>query len=107
MPKQPRELQISREPQEIGQDLPSFLLRILPIWGQPSWLEGKMWRQLESQQPVAVVCRDTLIDDILSLDWKVVARDADSSDQLKPDIDYFTQLFLDGYDDIMDQTGFI
>lgn len=106
MPKQPQKLEISRQPTEIGQDLPAFLLRILPIWGQPSWLEGKMWRTVEQNQPVAVACRDALTDDILTLDWKIVAKDADKTDQYKDDIMYYTDLFYLGYD-TMDQTNFI
>lgn len=106
MPKQPQKLEISRQPEEIGQDLPAFLLRILPIWGQPSWLEGKMWRTVEQNQPVTVACRDALTNEILSLDWKVVAKDADQTSEFKEEIAYYTQLFLDGYD-TMDQTGFI
>jgi len=57
---QPANLDISREPGERGQDLPSFLVRILPRWGQPGWLQGNMWRTVSRSQMIAVLCRDTL-----------------------------------------------
>jgi hypothetical protein len=91
--------------------LPNFLLRILPSYGTPQWLQADMWRSFVRNQPLAVICRDTLISNLLALDWKVSARNAEDEGlpRIKNAVDYYTELFtylegdFDTYIDLMVQ----
>ena len=69
---------------------PIFLNRYLPQWNKPDWLSGNQWRQIVELQPTALVCRDTLISNIANLDWKIEPVDSNQRDELKPDIEYYT-----------------
>ena len=55
--------------------IPTFLSRILPYYGQPAWLAAQHWRQFVRNQPVAIVCRDTLMNNMLNLEWDIVPSD--------------------------------
>lgn len=98
MARQPNRLQVSREPNEIGQDLPNYLFRLIPPLLQPIWQEGNMWRAIVHNQPVAELCQGALSDYILSLDWKIVPKDTQKQDELKGDIEYYTDILNKGYD---------
>ena len=54
-------------------DLPFYIQRILPPWSQPQWLSGELWRGIVAKQPFAVICRDTLISNILALIRKLLS----------------------------------
>lgn len=90
----------SREKGQRSLDLPLYLQRFLPYWQQPQWLEADMWRNVVANQPIAVICRDTLISYVNSLDWKIEPRDSKQRDELKEEIKYYTRLFeySNGYD---------
>ena len=103
---QPANLDISREPGERAQDLPSFLVRILPRWGQPGWLQGNMWRTVSRSQMIAVLCRDTLAYDLLSLDWKIVETESSDPKEYADEIKEYTRLLNTGFDGI-DYAGLI
>lgn len=47
-------------------------------------------------QPVAIICRETLIANILSLDWKITPKDMKFKNELNATIKYYTQLFYGG-----------
>lgn len=74
---------------------PLYFNRILPQWRNPEWLEGETWRAVVAQQPVAVDCRDTLIANIVNLDWNIEAKDPDTTDELRDEIDYYTKFLTD------------
>ena len=95
MPKerQPRVINVTKQPGQISLDLPNYFTRYLPVWGSPHWLEGEMWRRIVKNQPVATICRDTLISNLLSLDWMIIPRDSTKRDEYKSDIEYYTKLF--------------
>jgi len=73
-------------------DVAPFLYRFTPSWSQPEWHEAKAWRKIVRAQPVAMLCRETLISNIIALDWKIEPRKGDMRDELKPKMDYYTQL---------------
>jgi hypothetical protein len=83
----------SRHPHQRQLALPDYLYRVLPAWRNPEWLEASAWRAAVQQQPVAVTCRETLISNMVSLDWKIEPRESDQRDELKEDIDYYTKFF--------------
>jgi hypothetical protein len=74
----------------------NYLTRYVPYWLQPNWEEAKMWRRVVANQPIATICRETLLSYINSLDWKIEPRDSTQRDELKDEIDYYTKLFDSG-----------
>lgn len=70
----------------------AFLARVVPIWNMPPTFDAYAWRNLVASQPVAVICRDTLISSILSLDWKITVRDSKYQDDLAATVRYYTAL---------------
>lgn len=92
-------------------DLPSYLARVLPAYGHPGWLEATRWRSVVRNQPLAIACRDTLLDNIKNLEWDIVASDPEekANKEVKKAIDYYTNLFehlegdFDRYIDLMGQ----
>src|SRR3989337_4576119 len=83
----------SRHPHQRNIQLPDYLQRILPAWRNPEWMEARYWRAAVQQQPVAVVCRETLISNLVSLEWKIEPRDSTQRDELKEDIKYYSRFF--------------
>lgn len=74
--------------------LSSFLYRRLPFWGHPGWLEGTRWRQLVRNQPIAVVCRDTLIQNVLSNPYDIRPRNpSDATEEVDKARTYYMDLF--------------
>ncbi len=83
----------SREKGERNLELPEVLYRILPPWQQPEWYEADQWRKIVARQPIATICRETLIEYVLALDWKIEPRDSEKRDEYKSEIDYYTRFF--------------
>lgn len=73
-----------------------FLTRFTPPWSRPASLPAMSWRMWVLNQPVAIVCRETLIANLLSLDWKITPRDSKYKEELEPTIKYYTKLFTRG-----------
>lgn len=90
------------------QDDPLYFSRILPAWQQPEWYSGEMWRAIVAQQPIAKICRDTMISNMVALNWCIEPRDSNLRDELKPEIDYYTKFFeYDGQFDYTERTEMI
>lgn len=85
----------SRQKGQRSQDLPAYFTRILPQWQQPIWYNADVWRRVVRSQPVAQICRDTLIANLLSLSWKIEPRDSTKRDEYSEDIKYYSELFED------------
>jgi len=75
-----------------------FLTRFLPPWSRPASLPAQVWRAWVLNQPVAIVCRETLIANLLSLDWKITPVNSNYKEELTPTIKYYTRLFTKGGD---------
>lgn len=91
----PQNLAISTYPGQLsvpGGEFANFLWKIVPEWLSPAWLEAQRWRTFIQNQPLAVVARETLIANVVALDWKLVARDSNQQDELKDTIKYYTKL---------------
>lgn len=80
--------------------LPLYLQRIIPQYGAPAWLQAAHWRQFVRNQPLAVVCRDTLINGIKALEWDIVPVNPEDATNpvISNAIRYYRELFekLDG-----------
>jgi hypothetical protein len=101
---------VSREKGQRSVDLPEALVRILPPWHNPKkFFEANIWRQIVASQPTAVICREAIISWYLSLEWKIEPKDSEKRDELKEDIDYYTEFFEDTgkytYDQIIEWIG--
>jgi hypothetical protein len=83
----------SREKGQRSIQLPDFLVRNIPTWRHPEWVDANSWRYAVRNQPVATVCKTTLIEQMVSLDWKIEPRDSNKRDELKESIDYYTDFF--------------
>ena len=83
------------------QEQPAFaahLWRVLPAWSSPRHVDGRLWRLVVRNQMVALICRDTLIMEVLGLGWAIRARDTERKQELQDDVDHFTKVFLHGDD---------
>lgn len=83
----------SREKNQRSLDLPLYLQRVIPYFNQPSWFNGNLWRKVVEHQPLAVACREGLISQVATLDWKVEPKDSEKRDELKSEIEYYTDFF--------------
>jgi hypothetical protein len=100
----------SREKGQRSLDLPEFFTRILTPWRNPTkYLEADTWRYIVAAQPIAVTCRETLISNFLALEWKIEPKDSEKRDELKEDIEYYTEFFQNTgkyeYDTIIEWIG--
>jgi hypothetical protein len=86
----------TREKGERNLVLPPVINRILPQWQHPDWMAAQLWRRAVNQQPFAQICKTTLTDMVTALDWKIDPVDTSQRDELKPQIDYYTDLFENG-----------
>lgn len=59
----------------------------------PTQFTSSSWRAAVEMQPVALACRETLIANLLALQWKIEPRDSSQRDELKDTIDYYTKFF--------------
>lgn len=83
------------------------LYRVLPKWVSPRHMDGTLWRTVVRNQMMAMICRDTLVMEIVGLDWAIRARDLDRKDELQASVDHHTKVFLKGdewgYDELVDR----
>jgi hypothetical protein len=75
-----------------GGNLLNYLYRVVPAWMGPNWWESQIWRNFVMSVPIAAVCRQTAVSQLTALDWKIVARDSNQTDELKSQIKYYTRL---------------
>jgi hypothetical protein len=73
-----------------------FLTRFTPPWSRPSSLPAASWRGWVLNQSVAIVCRETLIANLLALDWKITPVNSKYKEELEPTVKYYTKLFKKG-----------
>lgn len=63
----------------------------LPILSlnRPAWQTANMWREVVLRQPIALICKETLVANLVNLDWKIEPRDSEQRDELKTKIKYY------------------
>lgn len=74
----------------------SYLTRFTPAWQRPIGWNTNMWRAWVMNQPVAIICRETLIANLLSLNWKITPKDMSLKTELDATIKHYTRLFEQG-----------
>jgi hypothetical protein len=99
----------SREKGQRSLDLPEFLIRNVPSWKTRYLTDGTTWRNIVDTQPIAGLCRETLISNYIALDWKIEPKDSDRRDEMKSEIDYYTDFFTNtgdyDYETIIEWVG--
>ena len=97
--KQPQSLAVTTNTGQIsspGGELSNYLIRTIPMLGNPQLLNASAWRGFVASQEIAVLCRDAITSHLISLDWKIVADDVNQQDELKEEIKHYTKLFERG-----------
>lgn len=98
----------TRHAKEINAD-PLFLQRPYYNWNVPDWVNARYWRAAVQQQEICMNCREYHIGRVLSLDWKIEARDSEQQDELKEEIKYYTKLITNtgdySYSEIIEWVG--
>lgn len=89
----PKTVEPSQHPKERNLDYPLYINRYIPAWGNPGFAASDRWRYVVQSQPIALVCRETLISLVSGLDWVIEPRDSNKRDELKSEIDYYTKFF--------------
>lgn len=86
----------SHQKNQRSQDIPNFIPRF-PLLGlnRPSWQTANMWRNVVLSQPIALVCKETLVANVLNLDWKIEPRDSKDRDELRESIKYYESFIED------------
>ena len=99
----------SREKGQRSLDLPEALIRHVPAWKTKALTDGTVWRNIVDAQPIAGLCRETIISNYISLDWKIEPKDSDRRDEMKEEIQYYTDFFTNtgdyDYETIIEWVG--
>lgn len=80
------------DPKQKSQEFPAFLTRILPAWQSPQWMEAERWRRTVANQPVAMICQETIINDVIASELTIKAKDDKEEGAVQEDVDYYTDL---------------
>jgi len=75
-----------------------YLTRYIYPWTRPSQISAEQWRWWVFNEPIAMVCRETLIANIIALDWEITPRKSEDRDELKGTIKHYTRLLERGGD---------
>src|SRR3990167_8758874 len=89
--------QPTKEPGQRAVDLSDiYFTRFIPPWSRPPSWPANAWRNWVLNQPIATICKETLISNLLALDWKITPRDMKYRDELAPTVKYYTKLLEKG-----------
>jgi hypothetical protein len=83
---------IQTKPGQINLEVDDFIYRRVDQWNRPRWIDANLWRRVVDSQPVCVDCRETIISQLISFDYKIDSRDSKQRDELKGDIDFYNNL---------------
>ena len=87
----------TREENQRSSNLSSaYFTRFTPAWQRPIGWDTNSWRAWVMNQPIAIICRETLIANILALSWKITPRDMQYKTELDGTIRHYTKLFENG-----------
>lgn len=82
---------------------PPVLWRIPTMWQIPQWQQATQWRWFVYNQPIAMLCRQRLINYLLGLPWEIVARNPNEQEALREDCRYYTDWVLVHFDTFVDK----
>jgi len=73
-----------------------YLTRYITPWARPSEITPEAWRWWVYNEPIAMICRETLIANILAMDWEIVPKESDQLDEQRYVIRHYTKLLENG-----------
>jgi hypothetical protein len=62
------------------------------VWSL-NWTDQNVWRRVVQLQPIALLCRETIVERISTMEWRIEPKDPTQRSELQSEIDYYTQLF--------------
>jgi hypothetical protein len=57
------------------------------------WTDQAVWRNIVEAQPVSILCRETIIERVSSIDWRIEPVDPTKRQELRSEIRYYTRKF--------------
>lgn len=85
------------EPKQKSLEVP-FLWRLPTLWQIPQWAQANQWRWFVYNQPIAMLCRQRLINYLTGIPQEVSARDPKDKDALEEDCRYYNKWVLKKFD---------
>lgn len=85
------------EPKQKSLEVP-FLWRLPTLWQIPQWAQANQWRWFVYNQPIAMLCRQRLINYLTGIPQEVSARDPKDKDALIEDCKYYNKWVLKKFD---------
>jgi len=58
-----------------------------------NWTDQNVWRTVVASQPVALLCRDKIVDTLASMEWRIEPKDPAKRQELRLKIKHYTDLF--------------
>jgi len=88
--KEPKQRSINQE------DI--YLTRFVYPWARPSKPDAELWRWWLFNEPIAMICRETLIANIVALNWEITPRKSADREELRAVTRHYTRLLEKGGD---------
>lgn len=87
----------TKEPRQRSLSLDDiYLTRYISPWVRNPQANAATWRWWVYNEPIAMICRETLIANIIALDWEIAARDSSKREELQGVIKHYTHLLESG-----------
>lgn len=84
-------------PTERKEGLRAFTAPYIQFYGVPyariGWAEQGMWRSIVNEQPIAVLCRETIIESVATIDWRIEPKDPLKRQELRTESEYYEKMF--------------
>lgn len=84
-------------PTEIKEGLRGYTAPFLQFYDFPyvrrGWSEQSIWRSIVNEQPVAILCRETITETVGTIDWRIEPKDPTKRQELRTEIEYYEKLF--------------
>jgi predicted RNA-binding Zn-ribbon protein involved in translation (DUF1610 family) len=90
------------EPKQKSLTVPPFLVRFVPQWQTPQWLEAERWRNVVKNQPIAMDARSAIVTDLVTTPWEVRAKNPAEQDKHQAAVDYYTDEVLNDAEILFD-----
>ena len=99
----------TKEPKQRSINLDDiYLTKFIAPWVRSQNVSADAWRWWVFNEPIAMICRETLIANIIALDWEITPRKSEQREELQAVIRHYTHLLERGGDYYgFDWTGFV
>ena len=73
-----------------------YLTRYISPWARNPNANAATWRWWVFNEPISMICRETMIANIIGLSWEIAPRDSDQREELRGVIKHYSQLLENG-----------